>query len=270
MTLPGKVKGDDQIKIMDEATPPTNADFSMRRARIALVSCAVVAALGLMLPTGAQQAPVPTYNTNAPLSPNIQLTPGDSLDVTAKDVCTPGYSKRVRNVPQAVKEQAYREYGILHREKGEYEVDHLISLELGGSNSIKNLWPQSYKTQPWNAYVKDHLEDAFHADICSGKIDIKEAQRLISSDWIAAYKSRFNTQVPLTAKNAHTRANAIPPVVSSSSVALPGAGEGQVWVNTKSGVYWRHGTRYYGKTKQGKFMSEADAVEAGYRLSGGH
>ena len=42
-----------------------------------------------------------------------------------------------------------------------------------------------------------------------------------------------------------------------------------VWVNTKSGAYWRPGTRYYGKTKQGKYMSEAAATAAGYHLAGG-
>jgi endonuclease G len=37
-----------------------------------------------------------------------------------------------------------------------------------------------------------------------------------------------------------------------------------VWVNTRSGIYWRPGTRYYGKTKEGKYMSEEEAIRAGY------
>ena len=41
-----------------------------------------------------------------------------------------------------------------------------------------------------------------------------------------------------------------------------------VWVNTDSGVYHKPGTRYYGKTKQGKYMTEADAQKAGYRAAG--
>jgi hypothetical protein len=40
-----------------------------------------------------------------------------------------------------------------------------------------------------------------------------------------------------------------------------------VWVNTDSGIYHKPGSRYYGKTKQGKYMSESDAVKAGYRAS---
>jgi hypothetical protein len=40
-------------------------------------------------------------------------------------------------------------------------------------------------------------------------------------------------------------------------------GNGQVWVNTDSHVYHKAGSRYYGKTKQGKYMSEADAIKEG-------
>jgi DNA uptake protein ComE-like DNA-binding protein len=43
--------------------------------------------------------------------------------------------------------------------------------------------------------------------------------------------------------------------------------KGMVWVNLSSGVYHREGDRWYGKTKNGKFMSESDAEKAGYRAS---
>jgi hypothetical protein len=36
-------------------------------------------------------------------------------------------------------------------------------------------------------------------------------------------------------------------------------------VNTESGVYHTQGTRWYGKTKKGKYMLEADAIKAGYK-----
>jgi hypothetical protein len=43
--------------------------------------------------------------------------------------------------------------------------------------------------------------------------------------------------------------------------------KGMVWVNTKSGVYHTEGDQWYGKTKEGKFMTEADAMAAGYHAS---
>lgn len=62
---------------------------------------------------------------------------------------------------------------------------------------------------------------------------------------------------------------------ASSSAPKPAATQqpgdansgGMVWVNTDSGVYHKPGSRYYGKTKVGKYMTEADAKKAGYRAA---
>ena len=127
------------------------------------------------------------FNLAAPLLPDPKLSPGDVLTSDPKLVCVSGYTKTVRNVPQALKEQVYREYGVTSRQPGEYEIDHIISLELGGSNSVRNLFPQSYQTQPLNAHVKDALENRLHSLACSGKITLTEAQTAISTNWTAAY-----------------------------------------------------------------------------------
>lgn len=132
---------------------------------------------------GAAQA----INVNAPLLPDPLKTPGDALTTDPAVICRPGYTKTVRNVPQQLKEQVYREYGITSRESGEYEIDHLISLELGGSNSIRNLWPQSFKTQPLNAHVKDEIENKLHELACAGQITFPEAQQAIALNWEQAY-----------------------------------------------------------------------------------
>ena len=75
----------------------------------------------------------------------------------------PGYAKKVRAVPAWLKRQAYAEYGITEYRTGDYEVDHLIPLSLGGSNSIRNLWPQSTKTSPWNS-SQEHECSSFLTD----------------------------------------------------------------------------------------------------------
>lgn len=67
------------------------------------------------------------------------------------------------------------------------EVDHLIPLELGGSNRISNLWPERLDGE-WNAHEKDELEGRLHRLVCAGKVDLETAQRAIATDWIAAYK----------------------------------------------------------------------------------
>jgi hypothetical protein len=66
-------------------------------------------------------------------------------------------------------------------------VDHLIPLELGGSNRLGNLWPEPYDIV-WNARVKDRLENRMHKMVCAGELDLATAQRAIAADWVAAYR----------------------------------------------------------------------------------
>jgi len=140
-----------------------------------------------------------------PVVPDPAKTPGDTLEVTAADICVPGYSKKVRNVPIAVKRQVYASYGIRTHKPGDYEIDHLISLELGGSNSIRNLWPQSYRTSPWNAHVKDALENELHRRVCSGTMDLAKAQRIIAQNWVMGYRIYVNPSPPTAASPKRAR-----------------------------------------------------------------
>jgi hypothetical protein len=226
-------------------------NLTLRGMRLFLV---LLVSFGLGMPLLAQQP--------QPILPDPKLTPGDAFEVSASDVCTPGYAKKVRNVPPAEKTQVYREYGISEHRPHEYEVDHLISLELGGSNSIRNLWPESYRTHPWNARVKDRLENKLHELVCSGQLDLKTAQQAIASNWIEAYKKYVGPEPKALGRPSQDeRAEAAP--------ATTPAAPGQVWVNTRSGKYWRPGSRYYGRTKQGRFMSESEAKAEGFQPAHG-
>ena len=171
-------------------------------------------------------------------------------------MCVPGYAKKVRAVPAWLKRQAYAEYEITQYKTGDYEVDHLIPLSLGGSNSIRNLWPQSTKTAPWNSYVKDALERKLHKLVCADQLDLKTAQSEIASNWIEAYQ-KYVARSPPAPKVRETK-----PAPATSTAS-------EVWVNTRSGKYWKPGSRFYGKTKEGEFMSELDALDRGYSQAGG-
>jgi hypothetical protein len=121
--------------------------------------------------------------------PDHALTPGDVLTTDTKVICVVGYSKTVRDVKADERRAMFLSYGIPDTgEWSSYEGDHLISLELGGSNKLTNLWPQSYLLSPWNAYKKDTLENLLHRLVCNGTVPIEVAQKEIATDWIAAYE----------------------------------------------------------------------------------
>src|SRR5579859_3860061 len=54
---------------------------------------------------------------------------------------------------------------------------------------------------------------------------------------------------------------------SATAQKPPEKGAGMVWVNIATGIYHKPGTRWYGKTKKGKYMLEADAIKAGYKAA---
>ncbi len=129
---------------------------------------------------------------NGPL-PDSACTPGAIIDTATKDqICVSGYARSVRNVPQSVKEQSYSEYGIASRSPGQFEVDHLVSLELGGSNDISNLWPEAASPVP-GFHEKDKVENYLHDQVCSGAISLHDAQVEIATNWITIYQ-RMNGQ----------------------------------------------------------------------------
>lgn len=137
-----------------------------------------------------------------PILPDPKLTPGDVFtNVTVEQICTKGYANvlngGVRNVPESLKRKVFFLYfGRVPDKTEQFEVDHVISLELSGANTISNLFPQSYLTYPWNAHVKDRLENRLAALVraelkTNGPVAatamLKQFQQEISGNWTNSY-----------------------------------------------------------------------------------
>jgi hypothetical protein len=153
-------------------------------------------ALTISLPSGTSSAAVSVEGGKTGvvgMYPDPMLTPGHIYtNITEKDVCEPGYSGRVRNVPEIEKKQVYARY---HTERptnpSSYEVDHFISLQLGGNNDVENLWPEPEEPRP-GFREKDKVENYLHRLVCDGTISLKTAQDRIQSDWYAVYLEMKN------------------------------------------------------------------------------
>ena len=101
-------------------------------------------------------------------------------------ICKSGWTKTVRPPdPQThwFKYQiAYPAYGLGWATS---ELDHLVPLELGGSNDATNLWPEVGKP---SGNPKDKVENALNAAVCDGRVSLVAAQNAIASDWLTAEK----------------------------------------------------------------------------------
>jgi len=124
--------------------------------------------------------------------PDSSCTPGSILTSDKRVICVSGYTKTVRYVPLSEKKRVFQEYGIPYSLHSNYEVDHLISLELGGSNAIANLWPESYHIKN-GSLTKDKFENYLHRQICNGSMSAQEAQKEISTNWLL-YASQSTSQ----------------------------------------------------------------------------
>jgi hypothetical protein len=128
--------------------------------------------------------------------PNVQFTPGAVVAVTQREICSESMETSAA-IPLAIKNKVLQLYGVPSNQGDAYEVDYLITPELGGATDVRNLWPEPYDHTVWNAHVKDRLEDRLHEMVCRGDIDLATAQRDISTDWIAAYRKYFHADVPV-------------------------------------------------------------------------
>lgn len=141
----------------------------------------------------------------------------------------------VRNVSEKTKQAIYKRDGV---PDGNYtgmcrgihgcEVDHRISLELGGSNEEDNLMIQPYDG-PCNAHDKDKLENRLHRLLCAGEIQINTAQQLLYNHWIDGYRKYIDS------KGCDGASQQIPN--QKEFILPPNGGD---WISVDGSISWRN------------------------------
>jgi len=161
--------------------------------------------------------------------PDLNCTPGVvDQNVTqaniSSTICVSGYTTKVRpstGYTNKLKVEQIKEYGYSDTNVKDYEEDHLIPLEIGGSpTDPKNLWPELGNSPN----PKDKIENLCHKLVCSGKIGLSEAQNEIANNWRTACQSGTSTIKPTqtTVVPVTTPKNSPPPV--NTSVSQPNNG----------------------------------------------
>lgn len=116
------------------------------------------------------------------------LNPAVTQKTVGKTICRSRYTDTIRppsSITKPEKLASMAAYG-LHRSPGNYEYDHLISLQLGGAtNDARNLWPEPGRVPN----LKDKVESALHHEVCDGRMSLARAQDIIALDWVSYYKS---------------------------------------------------------------------------------
>jgi len=148
--------------------------------------------------------------------PDSNCTPGAiDLRVTQENInstiCVSGYTATVRpstSVTNKIKTERMEVYGDTDSPSN-YELDHLIPLELGGSpDSVLNLFPEPY-ANPYGAQEKDKVENYLHKQVCDGAIALQAAQQEIRTNWVEIYNNcckptTQTTSTPATQPSGHT------------------------------------------------------------------
>jgi hypothetical protein len=125
-------------------------------------------------------------------NPDRRCSPGAYYSgLTKRVICSKSFrTSAIRNVPDSEKHAVEVEYGLAPKSyRRTLEIDHIVSLELGGSNDIANLFPERAP----GYHVKDKLENKLHHLVCSGAITLRAARRGIATNWQRLYEKVYGT-----------------------------------------------------------------------------
>ena len=109
--------------------------------------------------------------------PNPKLTPGR----VAKS------EKDRDGVTTAMEQKIFARYRLPWEWRASFKIDHLIPLELGGADTIDNLWPQRIEAKPYGPGRKELLTEVLLEKVRSGRLTLDQAQEEIRRDWIDAF-----------------------------------------------------------------------------------
>ena len=126
-------------------------------------------------------------------NPDRRCSPGAYYSgLTKAVICSSTFrTSAIRNVSQSEKYTVEQEYGLAPTLYGStLETDHIVSLELGGSNDTANLFPEKADAHP-GYHVKDKLENRLHSLVCSGALSLRAAQQGIARNWQALYQQVY-------------------------------------------------------------------------------
>lgn len=118
------------------------------------------------------------------------VDPAVTQDNLAATICKSGYTTTVR-APASdtgkTKALSLSQYGQTRASTTEY--DHLISLQLGGTNAVSNLWPEPNRAgAPGTTNPKDAIETRLNKAVCTHKVTLAAAQKAIAANWVTAEK----------------------------------------------------------------------------------
>ena len=186
----------------DAARPRSVIDWVLSAPRHASRAGAAAAALALLVSSIGLWVATRTSGDSPIVAhlgvlPVAALTPGATWAVTSEELCAG--TRHTRAISAEMRREVLAAYHVGHTPEAHYELDYLVTPELGGATDARNLWPQAYASPIWNARVKDELEQLLPRLVCSGQLDLETAQRDMAVDWIAAYKKYFRTDRPLQA-----------------------------------------------------------------------